>query len=644
MAQTPGKNLHKCLLTSIIVLTLVFTSLGRPAIYASNEDTGIKVYCNGKFRGSTAFIDDKSSVGMVPLALIEGFPGLRLNVRDNQAWFAMNGRQLTTTIGSNIYIMDGQEHVWRCGLKPWKYGRAVPARDLFEALGARVEWDGENRAIYISSPVQPAPIPNKVTREILPLHLAFTHEEQLWLLEADKAGAEPQPVSTPQVAQIIGWSHDGQWLAYLQYQGGKYSGDLNLWVVGADGQQPRCLDERLVVGDIPVWSPVDNSIAYTVRQGNDQKILAESLEVMTLKNGEWHRSTLLQVAQLGNGLTWFPDGQSLAISRVRSSKEPPAVDRVDLQGQRCRLFTLPADHAGKDSDGIFVYEIARPKLSPDGRYLAYFLALNSGSLNADGMSLQIVDLQNPQAPFTAGGSLGYKEWLAWSSDSKFLACILGGDRLASSGKKLTIIEIQNGMFHVKHLGQNSMVDARPIWVEGGGKLLYAHGTENDAWENEGRHQEVRVPGQQIWINTDSGARALSNPGSTQADYPLSLSPDGKNLVLQRQDYADLGSLYLLNLEDGQLVKFIENVQADSGYYGNYYPDSISIYWLSANFACATSPNKLYRAENYGVDTNITSGGKNPMEGIRLVEALSGKVLWNMTPGYYDCLSGNQFWE
>ena len=107
--------------------------------------------------------------------------------------------------------------------------------------------------------------------------------------------------------------------------------------------------------------------------------------------------------------------------------------------------------------------------------------------------------------------------------------------------------------------------------------------------------------------------------------------------MQRLDYADLGSLYLLNLEDGQLLKFMGNVQAGSGYYGNYYPDSTSIYWLPANFAAATSPNKLYRAENYGIDTNITSGGKNPTEGIRLVEAFSGKVLWNMTPGYYDCI-------
>lgn len=49
-----------------------------------------------------------------------------------------------------------------------------------------------------------------------------------------------------------------------------------------------------------------------------------------------------------------------------------------------------------------------------------------------------------------------------------------------------------------------------------------------------------------------------------------------------------------------------------------------------------SPNGLYLAENYGVETNLVSGGKHPAEGIRLKEIASGKVLWNMTPGYYDC--------
>ena len=51
--------------------------------------------------------------------------------------------------------------------------------------------------------------------------------------------------------------------------------------------------------------------------------------------------------QLGTGLAWFPDGQSLAISWVRSDKELPAIDRINLQGQTSRMFTLPLAEAGR---------------------------------------------------------------------------------------------------------------------------------------------------------------------------------------------------------------------------------------------------------------------------------------------------------
>ena len=133
MIYTPSKNLRISLQTFVlvaVVFALLFSPLDHPVIGAAAESGGIKVYCNGNFRGSTAFIDARSGVGMVPLALIEGLPGLRLNVRDNRAWFALNGRELTTTLDSSNYIMDGQQYHWRCGLQPWKYGIAVPARDL----------------------------------------------------------------------------------------------------------------------------------------------------------------------------------------------------------------------------------------------------------------------------------------------------------------------------------------------------------------------------------------------------------------------------------------------------------------------------------------------------------------------------------
>jgi len=133
-------------------------------------------------------------------------------------------------------------------LKPWKYGIAVPARDLFEALGGSVQWDGKNRAIYITVPVESSPVPQRVAKTALPVRLAFIHDERLWLLDMDKPGAEPQLVPGENVDQIIGWSGDGQWLAYLRRTSDdEFSEDTRLWVVRADGQQSQCLDDQPVV-------------------------------------------------------------------------------------------------------------------------------------------------------------------------------------------------------------------------------------------------------------------------------------------------------------------------------------------------------------------------------------------------------------
>jgi Antirepressor regulating drug resistance, predicted signal transduction N-terminal membrane component len=57
---------------------------------------------------------------------------------------------------------------------------------------------------------------------------------------------------------------------------------------------------------------------------------------------------------------------------------------------------------------------------------------------------------------------------------------------------------------------------------------------------------------------------------------------------------------------------------------------------SVNHISSTSPNGVFKAENYGVDKNITAGGLYPSEGIHIIDASSGRVLWGMKPGYYLC--------
>ncbi|ADI02072.1 stalk domain-containing protein [Syntrophothermus lipocalidus] len=567
------------LLAAIFGLLLWVT--GCPAAYALSDEAGIKVYCNADYRGSTAYIDTGSGVALVPLALIEGIPGLRFDIKDNQAWFAINGRQLKTTVGSNTYTLNGKSYRWRCGLQYWEYGIAVPARDLFEALGCGVRWDGENRAVYIDVPVESAPMPQRVAKAALPLRMAFIHDERLWLLDMNRAEAEPQLVPGENVDQIIGWSEDGQWLAYLRRTSDdEFSDDTRLWVVRADGEQSLCLDDQPVVRGTLAWSPAENAIAYqTMMLGKNAS--DQSLKLAVLENGKWVSNKLVDCRGTIAGLSWFPGGCSIAVTwrRGDDGKEGPVIDRIDLGGKCTRLFTLPSNGAESDESGLYPCEIRGLKLSPDGRYAAYFLALNSESLNADGMTLQVVDLQNPQKLFTIGDALGYPEWLTWSPDSRKLACIVGCDRIASTNKRLKVVDIVNSRFQEQDLGEADMVDSRPFWGINGQYLFYARGRESGTWLAEGRHQEVRVPGQQVWCRKWTEEYPVTVPENTQADYPLSLSPDGKFLVFERLDWFDQGSLYLLDLGTNQEVKVLDNLQVDPGFYGNYYPDSVSIKWV-----------------------------------------------------------------
>jgi len=222
---------------------------------------------------------------MVPLALIQSLPGLRLDVHDGQAWFALNGRELRTTVGSNAYTIDEQSKTWRCGLQPWQYGIAVPGHDLFEALGASVRWDGKETAIYITAPVPIPTVPKNLSVVSLPLRLAFIQDEQLWLLDASDPGAQPFLVPSRNMEQSIGWSRDGKWLAYLQRSSDdQFSGDKNLWVVASDGQQRQCLDTLPIAYDTPVWSPTENTIAYQVQPENQVDSYPSSLRIAQIRN------------------------------------------------------------------------------------------------------------------------------------------------------------------------------------------------------------------------------------------------------------------------------------------------------------------------------------------------------------------------
>jgi hypothetical protein len=69
-----------------------------------------------------------------------------------------------------------------------------------------------------------------------------------------------------------------------------------------------------------------------------------------------------------------------------------------------------------------------------------------------------------------------------------------------------------------------------------------------------------------------------------ADYFPYPSPDGKLLLFVRVDQALRGSLYLS--AQGKETELLRFVTGDIGYYANYLPQWISVYWTSE-----PAPNK-----------------------------------------------------
>ncbi|GAF25289.1 hypothetical protein MTCOM_20700 [Moorella thermoacetica] len=95
---------------------------------------------------------------------------------------------------------------------------------------------------------------------------------------------------------------------------------------------------------------------------------------------------------------------------------------------------------------------------------------------------------------------------------------------------------------------------------------------------------VTPPGrsdQRIWLAANSGqARPLTAGPPENADCYPSVSPDGQDLYFLRLDSAGSGSLCLQSLAGSPAVELVRNINGWAGYYGNYYPAWVSIYYLN----------------------------------------------------------------
>ncbi|MGD0152462.1 MAG: stalk domain-containing protein [Thermacetogeniaceae bacterium] len=458
----------------------------------------------------------------------------------------------------------------------------APVRFVAEALGGHASWDEQTQTVEIASK-QTANV-HRLCDGSLPANIAFTSNGYLWLLHTEEHGEPPVQVTHTGTVSIVGWSPDGQWLAYLQNdsrgQDAAYSDDNHLWVVMADGSGAYQVNQNFVPAlsnqMTVAWSPTDNTIVYLTAPSGTQ-FTGYSIKMAQIAAGEAKTSTL--VPEIGDALDfgWAPDGRSLAVSFPANSEQGLRIDRIVLDGKRLNLLQF-GNKVVQQGDIISSWGATGFKWSPDGEYLAYYLRPNSGSLSADGVAIELLDSTTGKT-LDLGCGLSYPEWLAWSPDSKRLAFIKGSGREATMDKRLFIANMADGK--IDDCGSVGQVDAQPVWTQTVPyRVVFCRGAESLNWEGQPKgYWGVMAPGQRIWLGDSSGLQALTTDTAGTSDYAPVISPDGVSLVFLHLDRMSAGSLFLAPLKGGTETELLSGLSGSPGYYGNYYPAWFSIHWL-----------------------------------------------------------------
>ncbi len=248
-------------------------------------------------------------------------------------------------------------------------------------------------------------------------------------------------VQTPSI------SHDGKELVYPSDSGGHG----NLWVIGTDGEGRRQLTTEIdpsVKVAVPVWSPVDSTIAFL-------KIVGTKTE-QWLVNGDG--TNLRRLLEGGVAVSWSPDGKWIYYAATGTDgtciKKIRLADKI-VETVRCGNATKPLlrkdgtlffEHRLVATSGGFDYELhkANPEnrpdttllrridarqiawdsrlgpseaLSPDGHWVALAL-MNRATTNLWRMSTESGELH--QVTDFGDRATWIIRQIAWSLDSKFI--------------------------------------------------------------------------------------------------------------------------------------------------------------------------------------------------------------------------------
>jgi Tol biopolymer transport system component len=338
------------------------------------------------------------------------------------------------------------------------------------------------------------------------------------------------------------FSPDGNQVAFIWKKGAADNGELYVQLI--DGGNPLQLTSDAAEKATPAWSPDGRQIAFLRRVGEEAGIFA----IPALGGAE---RKLGNAAWIGyqQGISWFPDGKSLAIVERDSPQEPYALFRLSLEdGQKRRITSPPSSYGRQSGDW-------KPVLSPDAGRLAF---IREKFQQAKDIYLLPLDSTEPRR-------LTFDEqWvdgIDWTPDGRSL--IFSSKRDESVGS-LWRIGVSGGKTEALTVGQENA--SFPALSLKGRRLVYqVNQNESNIWRTEGPGFSGRRGPPTQWIS------------STRSEYSPEFSPDGERIAFV-SDRSGRGEIWMCD-SDGSNPAQRTNLEATT-WSPRWSPDGSRIAFFS----------------------------------------------------------------
>jgi Tol biopolymer transport system component/putative hemolysin len=183
-------------------------------------------------------------------------------------------------------------------------------------------------------------------------YIACVRGGDVWVMDAD--GSNPRNLTNYEAGdQEPAWSPDGQHIAFSSTRAGRISGHASatdIFVMNADGSDPRNLTDSTTNDMYAVWSPDGQYIVFQSNRDGDWEIYVMGADGSNPRNLTNHEDNDFLPA-------WSPDGRTIAFDSERDGDRE--IYLMEADGSNVRRLTNR-----QGMDGL-------PTWSPDGRYIAF---------------------------------------------------------------------------------------------------------------------------------------------------------------------------------------------------------------------------------------------------------------------------------